>query len=305
MPTIRKLSMYSSIPFGFLLNQSDVGLVAEPKREQLQPIWVKANQAYIKLGGPGRSYLSQSDVMGINGLDKTKVETALKQIKLYSPHDVHQTGIYNIRLNKLVTPQLLINQKRAEQRADAKAGMSSSQLFDVVVSRPPHDELVTKQILGMTPDNGAFLFTTNDEDVRPHTPIIRRVLLNEKDQHGPEYDSLSFPIGGSFPPFANAYRIKIDGINSRVIINNGVHRLFSLLSKGNAWCPVIVTDIDPNELPDPFVNFNREALVNPQSNPPMLADFLNKDVVIPLEYYPVKNTMKINYTIERYPTVVT
>jgi len=81
--------------------------------------------------------------------------------------------------------------------------------------------------------------------------------------------------------------------------------LFSLLSKGNAWCPLIVTDIDPNELPDPFVNFNRDALANPQSNPPMLADFLNKDVVIPLEYYPVKNTMKINYTIERYPTVMT
>ncbi len=80
--------------------------------------------------------------------------------------------------------------------------------------------------------------------------------------------------------------------------------MFSLLSKGNAWCPLIVTDIDPCELPDSFVNFNRDALVNPQSNPPMLADFLNKDVVIPLEYYPVKNAMKINYTIERYPTVL-
>src|SRR2546422_8082544 len=108
MPTIPKLSLYSSIPFGFLLSQSDIGLVAEPKREQLQPLWAKANQAYIKLGGPGRSYVSQNDLMGINGLDKGKVETALNQIKLYSPHDTHPTGIYNIRLNKLVTPQVLI-----------------------------------------------------------------------------------------------------------------------------------------------------------------------------------------------------
>jgi hypothetical protein len=297
--------MYSSIPFGFLLSQSEIGLVAEPKREQLQPLWAKANQAYIRLGGPGRSYLTANDVMGTNGLDKGRAEIVIKQIKLYSPHDTHPTGIFNIRLSKLVTPQLLINEKRAEQRAEAKASMSSSQLFDVVVSQPPPAEPVTKQILGMTPDNGAFLFTTDDEDVRPHAPIIRRVPLNEKDQHGPEYESLSFPIGGSFPPFANVYRIKMDGTNSRLIINNGVHRLFSLLSKGNAWCPLIVTDIDPNELPDPFVNFNRDALVNPQSNPPMLSDFLNKDVVIPMGYYPVKNTMKINYTIERYPTVVT
>src|SRR5712692_2320244 len=101
MPTIRKLSLYSSIPFRFLLSQSEIGLVAEPKREQLQLLWAKANQVYSKLGGPGRSYLTANDVMGTNGLDKARAEIVLKQIRLYSPHDTHPTGIFNIRLNKL------------------------------------------------------------------------------------------------------------------------------------------------------------------------------------------------------------
>ena len=301
--TVRKLSLYSSIPHAFLLSQFDIGLLAGQKRDDLLSLWTKANQAYNNLGGPQRSFVGANDLMAINGLDKNRVESVLKLMKLYSPHDSHATGLYNVRLSKLVTPQLLVNQKRAEERANVRSGMSSAELFDVVASSPNLTEPMTKQILGMTQDNGAFLFTTMDEDVRNHMPVYRRVALNDKDKNSPEFDSLSFPIGGRYPPFANVYRIRIDSVNTRLIINNGVHRLFSLASKGNIWCPLVVTDMSPQEIPDPFVNFNREFLVNPQSNPPLLMDFLNKHVTIPLDYFPCKNTIKVNYTVERYPTI--
>ena len=50
-----------------------------------------------------------------------------------------------------------------------------------------------------------------------------------------------------------------------------------------------VCDLNSMEIQDPFVDMPKQIIFG--SNPPMLVDFLNQDVVIPLEYYTQLKTL--------------
>jgi len=300
--SVTKLALSSSVPLGWLFTQLDLGLIAGPSKNVLETMWTRTSEAYRKLGGPGRSFLTQDDVLPFDGVSRPQIDSAVNQIRHYAPHDTHPTEMFNVRISKLVTPQLLVNPKRAEKRADVKARMTPSELFEVSTKAGKHTEPISKQIIGQYPA-GAYLFTSSDEDVRPLVPVYKTVSLNDEDEQSPKCLSVCFPIGGSLP-MMNAYRVRIDEKNTRLIINNGVHRLYALTSKGNEWCPLIVTDLAPQEMGDPFVNFSRESLLGPKSDPPLVTDFLKSEVTMSLGYFPSKSTVRLNYSLEHYPTVM-
>lgn len=65
-----------------------------------------------------------------------------------------------------------------------------------------------------------------------------------------------------------------------------------------------MTDLVPLELPDQFIDLPKDILLNPIQNPPLITDFLNNDVVIPLDYYRVLKTIRLNWNFEQYTTVL-
>lgn len=55
---------------------------------------------------------------------------------------------------------------------------------------------------------------------------------------------------------------------------------------------------------NPFVNLQRDALVKPESNPPLITDYLNFEVTVSLGYFSKRNSVRLNYSLEQYPTAV-
>lgn len=127
--------------------------------------------------------------------------------------------------------------------------------------------------------------------------------MNEKDTASPSFESVCLPVGGG-QPFGVAYRIQIAPGISRLILGNGIHRVYSLAGAGYEWCPLLVCDLIPLELADPFVDMPKSILLDPNSNPPLITDFLNNDMVIPLNYYTLLKTIRLNWNFEQYVTVL-
>src|SRR3989442_1297167 len=132
----------------------------------------------------------------------------------------------------------------------------------------------------MAPNGGALLFTSYDEDIRlHHPPQYRRIPINESDQDSPTFESVCLPVGGGLP-FAAARRIQIAPGVSRLILGNGIHRIYKLAIAGHEWAPVVVTDMGSMETPDTFVDLPKDILLSPMSNPPPISDFTNEHLFI-------------------------
>ena len=57
---------------------------------------------------------------------------------------------------------------------------------------------------------------------------------------------------------------------------------------------MLVCDLIPPELPEPFVDLPRDILLNPSANPHPITDFLGDEVVISLDYYTLLKTVWFN-----------
>lgn len=304
-PLVRKLTLCSVLPQQMLLSQLDSGFIAEPNdKKELLRFWENAKIAYNECGPSSRSYITTDDIKQIDGVEPSIISNTLNQVKNYGPYDSHPTNIYNVRISKLITPQITVDVIRAEKRAPVKRKMTSEELFDMAFKSSGQTEPITRQIIGLTKVGGALLFTSYNEDIRlHHPPNYRNLPVEEKDGESPTLENICFPIGGGLP-FAAAYRIQIAPGTTRLILANGIHRVYRLASAGYEWCPLLVCDLIPLEIPDPFVNLPKSILLDPKSNPPLITDFLNKDVVIPLNYFSLLKTIRLNWNSENYVTVL-
>ena len=303
--TVKKLTMFSALPLQALLSHLDSGFIAHPTdRKVLQDLWEKTNKLYSTSGSPKRSFLTSNDLRELDGVDQTKVENLMKRVKTYSPYDVHTTKIYNVRISKLVSPQIALNLPRAEKRATIKKGMSTSELFDLAFKSAGQPASITRQVMGMGSEGGNLLFSSYDEDVRFHfPPQYRTIPLNEMDPQSPSLESVCHPIGGG-NPFGAVYRMEVDLGASRLILANGIHRIYNLAKAGYEWCPLLVCDLMPFVLPEPFIDLPKDILLNPNSDPAVVTDFLNDQVVIPLDYHKLLKTIRLNWNFEEYFTVL-
>ena len=304
-PVVRKLTLYSAVPPQGILSQLDSGYVAEPSdKGTLLSIWEKASRVYSSELSSVRSAIGADDIRDVHDVDKRLVENVLSQAKLYPPHDSHPTSIYEVRISKLVTPQLTLNVSRAQSRAQIRQGMSVPELFPIMFESAGKPDLITRQILGMDQTNGTVLFTSYDEDVRlHHPPQYRQLRVNEKDPKSPSLENVCIAIGGGLP-LATAFRIQIAPDLTRLILTNGIHRAYRLAEAGYEWCPLVVSDLIPMEFPPQFVDLPKDILLSQDANPPLITDFLNPKVMIPLDYFTLLRTVQLNWSFSQYVTVL-
>ena len=303
--TVRKLTLYGVLPVQAVMSQLEAGFLSHPMdRATLQAEWQRARQAYAKLT-LDRSNVSAEDVKEVEGVTATKLEAMRARVRKYAPYDTHTSDIRKVRISKLVTPQIIVNVSRAERRGSVKEHMTEEELFNLSFEAGGKPQAIRRQTLGMAPNGGSLLFTSYDEDIRAHhPPIIRQLPVNETDLAAPKLESVCIPIGGGLP-FAAAYRIQIAPGNDRLILANGIHRAYRLAATGHEWCYLAVTELTPLELPDPFVDLPKEILLHPAANPPLITDFVSKELAIGLVYQPVLKTIRLNWNFEQYVTVLT
>ena len=301
---IRKLTLHGVLPVGAVLNEFDSGYISNPPKAPLQAQWLAANQAYSSNPNPARSYLAPADMQPLQGVSASKVQGMLNRIRAYPPFDSHQIDILAVNVAKLVTPQITINQNRAQTRATLQPGMTMDQLFDVAFNPASVPPVITRQILGLAQSGGALMYTSDDEDVRlHHPPQHRQVVTNLNDPQSLSLESACFSIGGGLQ-FAHAYAIRMDDGNTRLILANGIHRMYAIARAGYASTPLAICNFSGPELPDPFVNLPKGMLLEPGADPPLITDFMNQSIVMTIDYFRTLRTVRFNWNFEAYPTVV-
>ncbi len=305
---VRKITLYSALPAQVILAQLQGGLIASPSdKNELIKKWQEANAIYNTNGNPSRSFLMPDDLEKLDGskVDQELISNVLKRAKLYSPYDSHPTEILNVNISKIVTPQLTVSLTRSRRRTSSnKQNFSAQELFTLAFEYQGPSQTLTRQILGMGPNSGSVLYTSYDEDVRiHHPPQYLKIPINSQDPESVQYDGIGFPVGGGLP-FAAAMKVDMGQGRSRLIASNGIHRLYSLAKLGLESFPMLVVDISPMELPDQFVDVPKAILLDPNSNPPLITDFVDDQVTISLDYYKVLKTIRLNWSFEQYSTVL-
>lgn len=302
VPTIPKLTLFSVLPIGVLISNFEAGNIAKPSnKSELQILWKKADQEYQKLDG-SRTNLTSDDVKTLQLSNNDKIIKMENRLKKYPPYDIYPFGIYDVKISKLITPQLTVNLNRAEKRTKLKENMSMDDLFDLMFDVSQNKPEIIRQVLGLTDKSGLIQFTSYDEDIRVHIPPHYVDLpVNTQDSDSLNLETTSFLVGGGYS-FANAYKINVGHNNTKLILSNGIHRVYRLAIAGYERVPLPVIDITPKELPNPFVDFKHDTLMG--KSPPLLIDFLNKNVIIPLEYFTQLKTLRFSWNIESYTTVL-
>jgi len=300
-----KLTLYSVLPQQILLSQLDSGFVAEPNEKKvLHDLWKNAKAEYDECGSASRSFITTNDIKPLEKIKKSQIDRTLNQVRNYAPYDSHPTDILNVRISKLITPQISITTSRAVKRAPIKDKMTEQEIFDLIFKSGEAAEPITRQILGLTKGGGSLLFTSYNEDIRLHSkPNYRNLPVEEKDSQSPCLENICFPVGGGLP-FGVAYRIQIAPDITRMILANAIHRVYRLASAGYEWCPLLVCDLIPLEIPEPFIDMPKSILLDPKSNAPLITDFLNKKIVITLNYHSLLKTIRLNWSSEEYVTVL-
>jgi len=300
----RKLSLHAVLPQQVLLGQLEAGLIASPSETiPLLNAWEKANQAYGQSGPVTRSFIDSQDLRSIQDVEESSQEETLRRLRTYSPFDSHRVTLYEVNVSKLVTPQITLHAARAATRAAVRPGMTASDLFRVAFSASSHAEPVNRQVLSMGPNAGSVLFTSFNEDVRLHQPVYPEVPTNKKDEKSALLPSVCLPVGGGLG-FAYALRVDTGNGGRRLILMNGIHRVYEFARAGFQWVPLAVCDIQPMELPDQVVDLPKHILLDPRANPPLLTDYLNNSVVLELDYFRVLRTVRVNWNCEQYATVL-
>ncbi len=301
---VEKLTLFAALPVQALLSQLESGFIAEPsERRELQRLWETTSKTFMAKS-PTRSSVDPADLRPIESADPGRIEVLLARIRTYPPYDLHPSSILDVNLSKLVTPQITVNLSRAMRRSHVRPGMTTSELVDLAFESAGSPEDIVRQTLGMSPNGGALMFTSYDEDIRlHHPPTMRPIAINERDSLGPSFESICFPVGGGLP-FAAAMRVQIAPGTTRLILKNGIHRAYSLAAAGYDRVPLLVVDMSPLEVPDPFVDFPRDILMVPGLNPPLITDFLDENCTIRLKYHKVLRTLRFNWSFEHYPTVL-
>jgi hypothetical protein len=305
---VRKLTLYSCLPLATLYQQLDAGVVSNPPdKAGLQALWVPASQSYATVGTSSRSYALASDVQPLQGVGPQKVQNTVSRMRLYSPFDTHGFDIYDVNIGKLVTPQISINTVRATSRASIMQNMTNDQLFDVCFNAGAQPPPINRQVISQQASNqvsaGSLMFTSYNEDVRPYPPMFANVSSNPNDPQANLVEAACLPVGGG-SPFAWAFRVKIDSTNTRLYLCNAIHRVYALAQAGYTTCPLAVVDLNVSEFPLQLVDLPRDFLTDANRNPPLMIDYLNPSVVVPLDYYLMLTTVRINWQSEKYTTVL-
>lgn len=298
-----KTGLYSAAPFAALLGQLEAGWIARPSsREELYKQWKSASQVYGRSPNPSRSFLGDRDLSGVDNQINEATRILLRRVKSHRPFDTSNVQFYNIPLRKLITPQLNVTDTRVSAHEERISSSSSEhQKLEYVSGRGYRDPEVKYQVLGLSPNSGAYLFTSPYEDVRIHLPPrMVSIPVNDADPESGTVPALCFAVGEGLP-FIHAYKFVLTDRHERLVLANGIHRVVAALRRGVSALPLAVVDFRPGDLPNPFVELNLDYVLNPTADLPLVADFLNKQICMRLGFYGSVKGIRLNWNLEPNP----
>jgi hypothetical protein len=280
--------------------QRQSGNLAKPSEiSELQEIWARSRRAYRE-SPASRSAITESEVTESEGVDAKECKNALGVMSRFWPFDNRSGQVMDVPLGKLVTPQLSVTIERIERQPKISKSASDYELFQYLSQAPKLSFPVDHEIIAMAGNGGSFLFTSENEDIRPLPSTVRRLRLVEGDDASPALETLCIPVGGGMP-HAYGVRVPIQEGQSRIIVLNGIHRIANLAKLGLRTIPLPICDVEVGDLPPQLADLPTAFLVNFGTNVPLISDFWREGFAGAVEYFRQIRGIRVNWNSEVYP----
>jgi hypothetical protein len=245
------------------------------------------------------------------------IESVLRSYRYYLP------PVFDIALvpiQKLVTPQASVSLEQVGSILSGAAGpISDDENASLCLGPPRSSHEIEAAYLGSprTPpyQNGfsyLYQFSSEDRNMR-FIPIMTLKPVRDMDlaTEGSEFpmDVKAIPIAvGSGLPIVHILKVPraVDpaaGRNaSRLIISNGIHRIFRLSELGNTHVAAMVQTMRYEDLPNPFIDAPRDQLFVPK--PLTISTLRDRNISRVFEWKKSKRVIKLQVTVNQEGTYV-
>jgi hypothetical protein len=204
-------------------------------------------------------------------------------------------GIAMVEADKIVFPQRAVNEKYAGQLA---LTYPSSPDLDALlrICLATRAEMVPIQHLEVAPNT--HVFTSPNTDLRFLGAFLKEAVGAEDI---PLVESGGLPaaavvgFAGYGSPVVNAFKV-----GSRLILNNGHHRVYTLRKLGVSTIPVLILEVTNPlaDLPPTIAGVPRELCLAPR--PPLVKDLLDEDFSIALSVKRRLKQLTIAMSVNQY-----
>lgn len=218
-----------------------------------------------------------------------------------------------IPIEKIITPQKSVIIERARALFGGTANrLSDDDNAEFCLGTPITPPVIDIKFLGIqqAPNELTFnyQFSALDDDIRPIPPNIFQPFVevdwsSRGSPHRLKLNSVAFTVGPGASPLVTIAKIPLGPVGPngapayRLVLMNGVHRVFRLAELGNTHVAAIVYPANLNEIPQPLVDTPREALLAPR--PLMIRDFLNANITKTFAWERVKVVFKLGLTMKQ------
>jgi hypothetical protein len=245
-----------------------------------------------------------------------KVEALLSSYRVYLPNTY---DLALVPISRLVTPQRYIHPEYARSSFDgATTTLTDDENARYCIGMPVRDAKIDASFLGCpkgeTAEEFNFLyqFSSEDQNIRyiPSMPLKPLQDLDIADGSAAKYGVKAVTVSvGPGLPFVHVLKVQVglDGIARkpvyRLVISNGVHRIFRLAELGNTHVAAMVQTMDWQELPRTFVETPRDSLLGPTAL--KLTDMANSAITRAFRWKKSKRVIKLQVKVLQDVSFVT
>lgn len=200
--------------------------------------------------------------------------------------------ICKVELDKLVVSQIHVERGVTFGRAQKLGAKPSPEaLFNFCLPRERTLPQVTVQRLS----GGRYLFTSPSTDFRAHdTVLLRPEQLVDYDCAGPMFAMLGLPVG-----FGSNF---LSGIRSgsRVLLQNGYHRAYSLRNAGMKYAYCVIEDVTRKD--ELRLTATSDIMDDPEfyfaaKRPPLLRDFFDPRIAKSLKVRRIDSQVEVEIKV--------
>lgn len=245
--------------------------------QEIMMAWKNLQPSVEKLIQNESGYAETNHVSPIPNEYKPKIEAFASDPLFQKTFSNHSVSFALVEVDKLVAPQRAVNLDYVNRLIDSyPESPTFDELLDICVS--PKREMDSIQHLEVSPNT--HVFSSPNSDIRFLGAFVKHLTPQDLD----------YAVMGGLPAAAiigfigyGGAPINVIQAGSRIVLNNGFHRVYALRSKGITEIPVVVQHVRNAQLefPPELCGLPKEYLLdNPR--PVLIKDFFEPEFTITL-----------------------
>jgi hypothetical protein len=219
---------------------------------------------------------TDSDIIPLNASPgvTTKIENLVSSYRPYLPA-VYEIGM--VPISKLVSPQRHVDLDYVRSSFEGRSRpLTDDEVASYCIGTHVRDAKIDASFLGYPngrPGEFSYLyqFSSDDQNVRYLPPMPLKPLQDldiSNDESNGRYGVKAITVlVGPGMPFVHVLKVPVgmDDLSGRpvyrLIVSNGVHRLYRLVELGNTHAAALVQPVEIRDIPDPFIETKRGTLL--------------------------------------------